>query len=112
MELKSIEMTTDEQGVRIHDPNPAATRSVEQRGVTGPKDSAGAGVRGKDVRGGAAPDSVSISSLAEHLSATETGSAEREARVARLASDVAAGRYQPDPHVIAKALVKEAGAGE
>ena len=102
-------MTTDEQGVRIHDPNPAATRSVEQRGVTGPQ--GGSTARGKEVSPGSGPDSVQISSLAEHLS-SDPNSAAREARIERLAADVASGRYKPDPEAIAKAMVKEATAGE
>jgi len=110
LELKSREMTTDEHGVRIHDPNPAATRSVEQRGVAGPQ--GGPAARDKEVRTGAAPDSVQISSLAEHLSATDAHSVAREARIERLAADVASGRYNPDPEAIAKAMVKEASAGE
>ncbi len=58
-------------------------------------------------KAGAAPDSVQISSLSSKISELQSGSPEREAMLERLAAQVAAGSYEPDPAAIATKLTDD-----
>jgi flagellar biosynthesis anti-sigma factor FlgM len=98
--------------MRIVDPNltgitpPGATPSQGSRGVeqTGlPRTPAGVAAPGPE-----SPDQVRLSSLAESLQAADPSSPERAQRLSQLAAEVQAGRYSPDPEIIARGLVDEA----
>ena len=54
-----------------------------------------------------AGDEVSLSGLAEQISSQEAHSPAREARLARLAEQVALGTYEPDPAAVADGLIAE-----
>lgn len=53
-------------------------------------------------------DEVSLSTLADRLSAAEDSSPEREARIQSLAAAFLAGSYEADPEAIADKLLGEA----
>jgi len=58
-----------------------------------------------------ASDRVALSELSAKIRELVSGSPEREARIAKLAEEFAAGRYSPDADAIADALIAEAEMG-
>lgn len=61
--------------------------------------------------GASASDRIALSELSARIRELVAGSPEREARIAKLAEEFAAGRYEPDAEAIADALIAEAEMG-
>lgn len=58
--------------------------------------------------GGAESDRVALSDLSARIRELVSGSPAREARIAELAAQFEAGRYEPDAGAVADALIREA----
>ncbi|WP_031498713.1 flagellar biosynthesis anti-sigma factor FlgM [Bryobacter aggregatus] len=97
--------------MRVNDPN--------QNPAVGQSGSAGAAGKtaqldpikistgtGQSIRGSERGDEVQLSSLSSKINQLQSGSAEREAYLQQLQSEVATGQYQPDPAEIASSLVE------
>lgn len=67
-----------------------------------------AGQPGTSQVKGAAGDEVNLSTLAERLRSLDTGSAERDARIQRLAAAFDARSYEADAEAVAEGLISEA----
>jgi anti-sigma28 factor (negative regulator of flagellin synthesis) len=93
---------------------------IDDSGMTGAS-AAGLGAAGLDraqkaqeiagqVKGaaGAAGDEVNLSTLAERLRSLDTVSAERDARIQRLAAAFDARSYEADAEAVAEGLISEA----
>lgn len=61
--------------------------------------------------GGREGDRVALSELSAKMGELASGSPERRARIAALAAEFAAGRYEPDAGAVADALIAEAELG-
>jgi len=57
---------------------------------------------------GNSQDRIQLSSLAAHLKAESPGSAEREARIEQLRTEVTRGTYRPDTEKISRAMIDDA----
>lgn len=79
------------------------TAKAQETGAAQSRSTKGAGSAGKS----SAADEVSLSSLASALKGALSDSPERAAYLEALASDYAAGTYQPDAQETAKAIVRE-----
>lgn len=103
---------SDDKQMRIHDQNPAGAGAASglgaSRGAGESRPVAGSeGGRGGigTLRGSGDPDRVSLSNLAASLAPSGV---EREAELDRLAELFGKGIYEPDPAVVAEAMLDEA----
>ncbi len=85
--------------------NPAALDRARQAEAAEAQQSATAGQKGQ----AASSDRVALSELSARLK--ELAAADREARIAMLAAEFEAGRYEPDASAVADALIAEAELG-
>ena len=84
----------------------AVTTPSHQTGQVG-----GSGASGRTTgtaRNEAPDDRVQLSDLSETLKSLAADSPEREARVAQLAAEYRAGRYQPDPQATSRGIIDDA----
>ena len=98
--------------MKVNDPNLTGA-AASQTGGTGLEktqltDAHRRGRTGRDPSLAEAPDRVSLSAMSEHVKALAVDSPNRIAKLEKLSSDVATGRYQVDAQALSQRLVEDA----
>ena len=98
--------------MKVNDPNLTGA-SAGQVGGTGLEKTQQADVNrrggiGRDPSLGDTPDKVSLSGMSAQVKALGVDSPERIAKLEKLSSDVATGRYQVDAQALSQRLVEDA----
>lgn len=98
--------------MKVNDPNLTGA-AAGQTGGTGLEkthltDAQRRGGIGRDPSLAEVPDRVSLSAMSEQVKALSVDSPERIAKLEKLGSDVATGRYQVDAQALSQRLVEDA----